>query len=82
VTVVPARAVDVVEPVGAGDAFAAGYLSSLVNAESAVDRLLRGHSRAAWTLGSRDDFRPGLGRRLNADDPAIDPALNLRRELA
>jgi 2-dehydro-3-deoxygluconokinase len=82
VTVVPARKVDVVEPVGAGDAFAAGYLSSLVNGESAVDRLLRGHSRAAWTLGSRDDFRPGLGRRLNADDPAIEPVLNLRRELA
>jgi 2-dehydro-3-deoxygluconokinase len=69
ITVVPARKVDVVEPVGAGDAFAAGYLSSLINAETSAERLERGHSRAAWALGSRDDFRPGLGRRLRADDP-------------
>jgi 2-dehydro-3-deoxygluconokinase len=82
VTVVPARKVTVVEPVGAGDAFAAGYLSSLINAEPSADRLVRGHSRAAWALGSRDDFRPGLGRRLNADEPTPEPALNLRRELA
>jgi 2-dehydro-3-deoxygluconokinase len=78
ITVVPARKVDVVEPVGAGDAFAAGYLSSLINAETSAERLERGHSRAAWALGSRDDFRPGLGRRLRADDPA-DPAFELTR---
>jgi 2-dehydro-3-deoxygluconokinase len=74
ITVVPARKVEVVEPVGAGDAFAAGYLSSLINAETSAERLERGHSRAAWALGSRDDFRPGLGRRLQADEPAA-PAL-------
>jgi 2-dehydro-3-deoxygluconokinase len=69
VTVVPARKVDVVEPVGAGDAFAAGYLSSLINAQTSAERLERGHSRAAWALGSREDFRPGLGRRMSADEP-------------
>jgi 2-dehydro-3-deoxygluconokinase len=69
ITVVPARKVDVVEPVGAGDAFAAGYLSSLILAAPSAERLERGHSRAAWTLGSREDFRPGLGRRLHADEP-------------
>jgi 2-dehydro-3-deoxygluconokinase len=82
ITVVPARKVDVVEPVGAGDAFAAGYLSALISAEPSADRLQRGHSRAAWALGSRDDFRPGLGRRLDADDATPEPALDLRRELA
>jgi 2-dehydro-3-deoxygluconokinase len=69
ITVVPARKVDVVEPVGAGDAFAAGYLSGLIDAHTSTERLERGHSRAAWALGSRDDFRPGLGRRLHADEP-------------
>jgi len=84
VTVVPARKVDVVEPVGAGDAFAAGYLSGLINEHSSSDRLERGHSRAAWALGSREDFRPGLGRRMSADehtDRAREPehAFELRR---
>ncbi|MGY4858166.1 sugar kinase [Cryobacterium sp. AP23] len=69
VTVVPARKVVVVEPVGAGDAFAAGYLSSLISGQSSAERLERGHSRAAWALGSRQDFRPGLGQRMSADEP-------------
>jgi 2-dehydro-3-deoxygluconokinase len=87
VTVAPARKVDVVEPVGAGDAFAAGYLSGLITGKASAERLERGHSRAAWALGSRDDFRPGLGRRLSADEPHVgttdtDRAVELRRELA
>jgi 2-dehydro-3-deoxygluconokinase len=87
VTVVPARKVDVVEPVGAGDAFAAGYLSGLLTGKPSAERLERGHSRAAWALGSRDDFRPGLGRRLSADEPHVgaagtDRAVELRREPA
>ncbi|MEC5148563.1 sugar kinase [Cryobacterium sp. GrIS_2_6] len=60
-TVVPAHKVEVVEPVGAGDAFAAGYLSALMNGESSEVRLTHGHSLAAWALGSREDFRPGHG---------------------
>lgn len=59
VTRVPARRVTVVEPVGAGDAFAAGYLSALLSGANAADRLANGHSLAAWALGSREDFRPG-----------------------
>ncbi|ASD23243.1 carbohydrate kinase [Cryobacterium sp. LW097] len=86
VTVVPARKVDVVEPVGAGDAFAAGYLSSLLSAEPSAERLERGHSRAAWALGSRQDFRPGLGQRMSADEPSApathDRTFDLRREPA
>lgn len=58
---VPAHRVDVVEPVGAGDAFAAGYLAGLLRGDAPVDRLALGHSFAAWTLGTRADFRPGHG---------------------
>ncbi|MBB6402852.1 sugar kinase [Arthrobacter sp. AZCC_0090] len=57
----PAHRVDVVEPVGAGDAFAAGYLAGMLRGDPPVDRLALGHSFAAWTLGSLADFRPGHG---------------------
>ena len=50
--------VDVVEPVGAGDAFAAGYLDGLLSAASAEERLLLGHELASWNLGSVHDVRP------------------------
>lgn len=60
---VPAHRVDVVEPVGAGDAFAAGYLAGLLRGDNPADRLALGHSFAAWTLGTRADFRPGHGTR-------------------
>ena len=58
---VPARSVEVVEPVGAGDAFAAGFLAALLNGRPAADRLALGHSLAAWTLGSTSDHRAGHG---------------------
>lgn len=58
---VPAHRVDVVEPVGAGDAFAAGYLAGLLRGDGPEERLALGHSFAAWTLGTRADFRPGHG---------------------
>jgi 2-dehydro-3-deoxygluconokinase len=60
---VPAHRVEVVEPVGAGDAFAAGYLAGLLRGDKPEDRLALGHSFAAWTLGTRADFRPGHGTR-------------------
>jgi 2-dehydro-3-deoxygluconokinase len=60
---VPAHRVDVVEPVGAGDALAAGYLAGLLRGDNPEDRLSLGHSFAAWTLGTRADFRPGHGTR-------------------
>ncbi|RKR13755.1 sugar kinase [Arthrobacter oryzae] len=60
---VPAHRVDVIEPVGAGDAFAAGYLAGLLRGDKPADRLALGHSFAAWTLGTRADYRPGHGTR-------------------
>jgi 2-dehydro-3-deoxygluconokinase len=56
----PALRVDVVEPVGAGDAFAAGYLAALLAGEPPVRRLRAGHLRAAAALRTRDDVGPPL----------------------
>ncbi|MEU6646978.1 sugar kinase [Saccharomonospora sp. NPDC046836] len=51
----PALAVDVVEPVGAGDAFAAGFLAATLRGEDARTRLRSGHLQAAATLLTQDD---------------------------
>ncbi|MEU1971573.1 sugar kinase [Microbacterium sp. NPDC019599] len=51
----PALPVEVVEAVGAGDAFAGGYLSALVEGRPASERLRRGHHRAALTLQTTSD---------------------------
>ncbi|MGW2257174.1 sugar kinase [Streptomyces sp. NPDC001780] len=48
---VPANPVEVVEPVGAGDAFAAGYLSAWLRGAEPADRLRFGHRLAAFALG-------------------------------
>lgn len=58
ITRVPAHKVDVVEEVGAGDAFAAGYLAGVLGDKPAERRLALGHALAAWTLGSAADHRP------------------------
>lgn len=63
VTRVPARRVEVLEPVGAGDAFAGGYLGALLRGDPAAERLEAGHSLAAWTLGTSLDYRRGHGHR-------------------
>lgn len=55
VTFEPAPPVDVVEPVGAGDAFAAGYLASLLRDLPEPDRLRRGHRIAAEALRTTGD---------------------------
>ncbi|MFI7386077.1 sugar kinase [Streptomyces sp. NPDC049813] len=55
---VAAPAVDVVEAVGAGDAFAAGYLSALLNGAPAAGRLALGHRLAGRTLRSIEDYVP------------------------
>ncbi|MFJ2619802.1 sugar kinase [Glutamicibacter sp. NPDC087344] len=52
---VPALHVDVVEPVGAGDSFAAGFLSGLLRGLSIPQALRRGHLAAACTLTVRAD---------------------------
>jgi 2-dehydro-3-deoxygluconokinase len=70
---VPAHRVDVVEPVGAGDAFAAGYLAGLLRGDTPGDRLALGHSFAAWTLGTRADFRPGHGTKPRSDWSSQNP---------
>lgn len=58
----PAMPVDVVEPVGAGDAFAAGYLSGLLDGLPERDRLARGHEVAGAALSSVADVA-SLGMR-------------------
>lgn len=52
---VPSLKVEVVEPVGAGDSFAAGFLSGLLSGLSAPQALRRGHLAAACTLTVRAD---------------------------
>lgn len=53
--VVPAPEVEVVEPVGAGDAFAAGFLSGVLRGEDDVRCLRLGHVLAAHSLRSTED---------------------------
>lgn len=52
---VPALATDVLEPVGAGDAFAAGWLHAYLRGRGAIERLRLGHLVAAAALGSVTD---------------------------
>ncbi len=51
----PALVVEVVEPVGAGDAFAGGYLAGRLSGAPVADRLRAGHERAARTLQTTTD---------------------------
>ncbi|MFT4210834.1 MAG: sugar kinase [Microbacterium sp.] len=55
---IPAHHVEVVEPVGAGDAFAAGWLSAWLSGLDAPARLQAGHDGAAAVLRSTDDLPP------------------------
>lgn len=57
-TFVPAEKVDVVEVVGAGDAFAAGYVAASLQNLPATERLAQGHRLAARTLSSMSDYVP------------------------
>lgn len=52
---VPAIRTEVVEAVGAGDAFAAGYLAGLLAGDAPAERLQGGHRRAHLVLQSTDD---------------------------
>lgn len=53
---VPAVPTEVVEAVGAGDAFAAAYLAALLEGADATGRLSAGHARAHLVLLSTSDF--------------------------
>lgn len=53
---VAAHRVEVVEAVGAGDAFAAGYLAALLDGRDAAARLQSGHDRAVLVLRETSDF--------------------------
>jgi 2-dehydro-3-deoxygluconokinase len=59
-TFVPTPDVPVIEVTGAGDAFAAGYLSALLRGEPARRRLQTGHQLAARAMASTDDYLPVL----------------------
>lgn len=52
---VPTPAVEVVEAVGAGDAFAGGYLAGYLSGAPIAERLTAGHERAARTLQTTTD---------------------------
>ncbi|SDL26413.1 sugar kinase [Streptomyces indicus] len=52
----PARTVQAVDPVGAGDAFVAGYLSALLDGEDAAARLDRAVTTGAFAVASRGDW--------------------------
>jgi 2-dehydro-3-deoxygluconokinase len=55
ITEVPALTVDVVESVGAGDAFAAGFLAGTLQGLPMEQRLRLGHLGAAAVLVVRED---------------------------
>ncbi|MEU0317121.1 sugar kinase [Nocardioides sp. NPDC006273] len=71
---VPALQVEVVEPVGAGDGFAAGYLAALVDGVGAVGRLRQGHLVAAGVLAATGDHAtpPAAGVRARLLDCSED----------
>lgn len=55
---VPAPRVEVVEPVGAGDAFAAGFLAATLEGADLTARLTAGHTAAARVLTTHGDLPP------------------------
>ena len=66
----PARTVAVVDPTGAGDAFAAGYLSGWLDNAPMVSRLRRAELCAAYAVATRGDNPVDLPRALRDADPS------------
>lgn len=66
---VPAPPVALVDPVGAGDAFAAGWLSAWASGAGPVDRLARGAAAGAAVVATAGDV-PGLPDRAAAESMA------------
>jgi len=71
---VPSRRVEVVEPVGAGDAFAAGWLSGFLSDRTPTERLKLGHllaSRAVQIVGDCPEVpTPDEIRAFLSEEPA------------
>jgi 2-dehydro-3-deoxygluconokinase len=63
---VPARAVPVVDPVGAGDAFVAGYLSGVLEGLLVFERLQRAVTTTGFAAATRGDWE-GLPTRAELD---------------
>jgi len=78
----PALAVDVVEPVGAGDAFAAGFLAATLDGAPPARRLRAGHLQAAAVLRTHHDVCPPLPADLVAGLLAADDAGWARARIA
>jgi 2-dehydro-3-deoxygluconokinase len=72
VTTVPALRVDVVAPVGAGDAFAAGFLSATLRGLPVRDRVRHGHLMAAAVLTVPGDLTDPPARDLADRLTALD----------
>ncbi|WP_405998819.1 sugar kinase [Streptomyces sp. NBC_00829] len=70
---VPALRVDVVAPVGAGDAFAAGFLSATLRGLGPHDRLRHGHLSAAAALTVAGDLAAPPARAYADRLAALDP---------
>ena len=70
--------VEAVDPVGAGDAFAAGYLSGWFDGLPPADRLRRAHAAAAFVVGSAGDWE-GFPRRAELSDAACLDDQEVRR---
>ena len=73
---VPALRVEVVEPVGAGEGFAAGYLTGLLSGYDAIQRLRLGHLSAACVLAEPGDHAAQL------PNPEVRQALLTASDLA
>ena len=61
-TTLPARPVEAVDAIGAGDAFVAGYLSGELDGLGPADRLARGVALGAFAVATHGDWE-GLPRR-------------------
>lgn len=73
----PAHRVDAVDPVGAGDAFTAGYLSGLLDRLPPADRLTRGNATAAFAVTAVGDWE-GLPTRAELPLLGLPPGSTLR----
>ncbi|NEA22246.1 PfkB family carbohydrate kinase, partial [Actinomadura bangladeshensis] len=62
----PAHRVPVVDPVGAGDAFAAGYLAEFVRGRPVAERLATAAAAGAYAVTVRGDWE-GLPNRADLD---------------